>query len=57
MGLVKDGKPVNTYVHEGYWLDIGRPEDLQRANEDFRLNDNLRPAARLEGAEVYSVED
>ena len=56
MGLVKDGKPVNTYVHEGYWLDIGRPEDLQRANEDFLLNDNLRSAARLGDTEEHSVE-
>ncbi len=27
--------PVYCYEHEGYWLDIGRPEDYDRANHEF----------------------
>lgn len=27
--------PVNTHHHEGMWLDIGTPDDLERANELF----------------------
>ncbi|MEQ8659906.1 MAG: sugar phosphate nucleotidyltransferase [Gammaproteobacteria bacterium] len=26
---------VHTFLHHGYWLDIGRPDDYQRAQEDF----------------------
>jgi len=25
---------INTYEHSGYWLDIGRPEDYAKANND-----------------------
>lgn len=32
--LVSVGERVGGYVHDGYWLDIGRPEDYQRAQED-----------------------
>lgn len=24
-----------SYMHEGYWLDIGRPDDYSKANDDF----------------------
>lgn len=41
MQLVESGEQVNTYIHEGYWLDIGRPEDYQRANQDFQVNSDL----------------
>ena len=33
--LVARGETVRCHVHEGYWLDIGRFEDHQRAAEDF----------------------
>jgi len=37
--LMKDslamGRPVNIQPFKGYWLDIGRPEDYERANADF----------------------
>jgi NDP-sugar pyrophosphorylase family protein len=33
--LVAQGEAVRCHVHEGYWLDIGRFEDHQRAAEDF----------------------
>jgi len=27
---------VMGYIHKGYWLDIGRPDDYEKACEDFR---------------------
>jgi NDP-sugar pyrophosphorylase family protein len=27
------GVPVSTFLHSGFWLDIGRPEDFQKAQE------------------------
>jgi mannose-1-phosphate guanylyltransferase len=27
------GIPVSTFLHNGFWLDIGRPEDFQKAQE------------------------
>lgn len=32
--LLNLNKKINTYHHKGYWLDIGRPEDYAKANED-----------------------
>ena len=32
--LIKNGENVNGYIHDGYWLDIGRPEDYERACAD-----------------------
>lgn len=31
--LLGKGVPVNTFLHNGLWLDIGRVEDFQRAQE------------------------
>jgi NDP-mannose synthase len=28
---------INTYEHHGYWLDIGRPEDYAKANNDVDI--------------------
>jgi len=36
--LIANEKKVSGYVFDGYWLDIGRPEDYERANEEI---DNL----------------
>lgn len=33
--LLEKGIPVNTFRHDGRWLDIGCPQDLERANELF----------------------
>jgi len=33
--LWDNGQQVKGYVHEGYWLDIGRPEDYEQACRDF----------------------
>jgi NDP-sugar pyrophosphorylase family protein len=35
--LIKRGQPPNAYEFEGYWLDIGRPGDYERANQEFEL--------------------
>ena len=34
--LIDAGAPVGSYHYDGYWLDIGRHEDFQRAMEDFQ---------------------
>jgi NDP-sugar pyrophosphorylase family protein len=33
--LLKRGERVNVFPYEGYWLDIGRPDDYARAVEEF----------------------
>lgn len=33
--LLDDGVPVNTYRHEGSWMDIGRVEDFKQAQEQW----------------------
>lgn len=30
------GRLVSAYVHDGYWLDIGRPEDYEKACRDLQ---------------------
>lgn len=32
--IAKGHNPVE-FLHDGYWLDIGRPDDYDRANEEF----------------------
>ena len=34
LDMLADGVPINTYAHQGYWLDIGRPDDYEQANQD-----------------------
>ena len=34
LGMLAEKVPINTYYHQGYWLDIGRPEDYEKANSD-----------------------
>jgi NDP-sugar pyrophosphorylase family protein len=33
--LLSQGLPVNHYLFQGYWLDIGRHEDYQKASEEY----------------------
>ncbi|PDT58066.1 nucleoside-diphosphate-sugar pyrophosphorylase [Bradyrhizobium diazoefficiens] len=33
--LIEKGEPVNVKRHDGYWLDIGRPDDYERATIEF----------------------
>ncbi|MCX6545115.1 MAG: sugar phosphate nucleotidyltransferase [Acidobacteria bacterium] len=40
--LIAARKHVAGFEHKGYWLDIGRPEDYTRAQQDFeRMRDRL----------------
>jgi NDP-sugar pyrophosphorylase family protein len=43
--LIARGERVVSYRHRGYWLDIGRPEDHDRAVQEFasRRSEFLRP--------------
>ncbi|HEU4698112.1 MAG TPA: sugar phosphate nucleotidyltransferase [Gemmatimonadales bacterium] len=34
LGMLARGMPVNAYPFDGYWLDIGRPDDYDRANQE-----------------------
>lgn len=43
-----DGRQPREYRFDGYWLDIGRPDDYDRANAEF---DGLRPVL-LEGVDL-----
>jgi NDP-sugar pyrophosphorylase family protein len=46
--LLEAGKPVGSYLYDGYWLDIGRHEDYERANVEFeQLRDQFFPEPEL----------
>lgn len=34
--LIEDGKKVISYPLTGYWLDIGKPEDFEKAQKDIK---------------------
>lgn len=43
-GLIAVGHPVMAYPFDGYWLDIGRHDDYERAVEEFEaMRDQLLP--------------
>ena len=33
--LIANGEKVNGYTFDGYWMDLGRPDDYIQANQDF----------------------
>jgi NDP-mannose synthase len=33
--LLESGSAIDAYAYDGYWLDIGRPEDYEQANADY----------------------
>ena len=35
--LIEKGLKVRAYPHHGYWLDIGKHDDFQRAQQDVKL--------------------
>ncbi len=35
LSFLASGDPVDVHKHEGYWLDIGRPDDYERASEEW----------------------
>jgi NDP-sugar pyrophosphorylase family protein len=34
LAMLADGEPIHTYPFSGYWLDLGRPDDYDRANRE-----------------------
>jgi NDP-sugar pyrophosphorylase family protein len=36
--MLKKNLSINLFSYDGYWLDIGRPEDYEKANEDYFAN-------------------
>ncbi|MFF3323916.1 NDP-sugar synthase [Streptomyces sp. NPDC002889] len=41
LDLLKAGTPPHAYEFDGYWLDIGRPDDYDRANAEFTTHRGL----------------
>jgi len=39
--LLDNKQAVRVYPYRGYWLDIGRPDDYEKANEDMELLSRL----------------
>ncbi|MEI6456003.1 MAG: sugar phosphate nucleotidyltransferase [bacterium] len=37
LSLLEHDQTVRIYPYNGYWLDIGRPDDYEKANEDIDL--------------------
>ena len=35
LDLIKAGKKIRVRAHDGYWLDIGRPDDYSQAIDEF----------------------
>ena len=34
--MIRRQQPVNTFPYDGYWMDIGRPDDYERAKTDVK---------------------
>jgi NDP-sugar pyrophosphorylase family protein len=49
--LIADGKPVKAFPFtDGYWLDVGRPDDYQKALDDIDLiKSHVMPRSPSEG--------
>ena len=41
LDLLRSQNPPHTYEFDGYWLDIGRPDDYDRANAEFTTHRGL----------------
>ncbi|MFJ8311481.1 MULTISPECIES: sugar phosphate nucleotidyltransferase [unclassified Streptomyces] len=41
LDLLKSETPPHAYAFDGYWLDIGRPDDYDRANAEFTTHRSL----------------
>jgi NDP-sugar pyrophosphorylase family protein len=35
LDLLRTDEKINVVLHEGYWLDIGRPDDYMKAIDEF----------------------
>lgn len=38
LDLIRTSQPATVKVHDGYWLDIGRPDDYEKACNDININ-------------------
>jgi NDP-sugar pyrophosphorylase family protein len=48
--LLRAGRHPASYPFDGYWLDIGRPDDYDRANSDFEsMRNRLLPPSHTRG--------
>jgi NDP-sugar pyrophosphorylase family protein len=36
--MLEQNVPVHVYHHDGEWMDIGRPTDFQKAQDQFEAN-------------------
>jgi NDP-sugar pyrophosphorylase family protein len=53
--LLSNGEPVAGYPYDGYWLDIGRPDDYEQAVQDFdRMRATFLPEKEDELAHSFS---
>jgi NDP-sugar pyrophosphorylase family protein len=44
--LIASGETVSGYVFDGYWMDLGRPDDYIQANQDFfKMKEQFLPEA------------
>jgi NDP-mannose synthase len=50
--LLASGQKVMAYESDAYWLDIGRPDDYQKANEEFPGMEKLFFKTHVESAAV-----
>ncbi len=41
LALLAAKEPVKIYPYTGYWLDIGRPDDYEKANEEIDLLNSI----------------
>jgi NDP-sugar pyrophosphorylase family protein len=37
LDMLRAGDQINTYTFQGYWLDLGRPDDYERANHEIEV--------------------
>lgn len=40
LDLIANKQPATVRIHSGYWLDIGRPDDYEKACNDFAENNS-----------------
>lgn len=42
LDMLDRGDPINAFRHSGYWLDLGRPDDYDKANEEIETQSFFR---------------
>jgi NDP-sugar pyrophosphorylase family protein len=50
--LIESNKKVLGYESDAYWMDIGRPDDYEKANQEFPQMENIFLKSHVEGAAV-----